>query len=418
MSILQPHPDLPVAFASEYNTIDDQELTALTARIASAYRDSASKFEGHGASMWANFDRIEPTFHPLLMNDEIEALKTRLRYPHTTELLSFEEIEATKYAVNKARNKKSQQAYGKSVHATLIKLAQAVGAIRVPSPEAWTYANFTFDLKLESLIAALDEKFGFRIDFPNPYANEFGLRTSRGVISIRALNAIYQAWRIASFGEVGAIRVLEIGAGLGRTAYYSRRFGVRDYTIVDIPLSNVAQSDFLGKLLGPSEIVLANEREDILKKGKTRILSPDWFFSSTEQFDVALNVDSITEIDCGQATDYFREIVKRSNVFISINHEHNPFRASDLPALAGVSAPAFRHPYWMRDGFVEEIFHFTRNALPGPNANAELERSAKTILNQQVQLVRQADILNSRRALVRLLIELTLQKSRVLRSRP
>ncbi len=55
------------------------------------------------------------------------------------------------------------------------------------------------------------------------------------------------------------VRVLEIGAGLGRTAYYAWRAGIRHYTIVDVPLTAVAQADFLGRTLGPEALTLAGE---------------------------------------------------------------------------------------------------------------------------------------------------------------
>jgi hypothetical protein len=125
-----------------------------------------------------------------------------------------------------------------SAFTPLTYLASAAAAMRIPYPETSEPRPVP---DVEELLAALDERFGFTIDFPNPYPFEAGLRTSRGVATHRALHAIYQAWRLWELGgRRSEARIMEIGAGLGRTAYYARKFGMRDYTIVDIPLSNVA----------------------------------------------------------------------------------------------------------------------------------------------------------------------------------
>jgi hypothetical protein len=36
-------------------------------------------------------------------------------------------------------------------------------------------------------------------------------------------------------------RCLEIGAGVGRTAYYAHWLGMQDYTIVDLPTALIGQ---------------------------------------------------------------------------------------------------------------------------------------------------------------------------------
>ena len=77
-----------------------------------------------------------------------------------------------------------------------------------------------------------------------------------------------------------------------------------DYTIVDLPLTNVAQANFLGRVLDPSLLVLSDESHGAPQNDRIRIFGPSWFDSSVEVFDVALNADSITEMDCRHATAY------------------------------------------------------------------------------------------------------------------
>ncbi len=140
------------------------------------------------------------------------------------------------------------------------------------APEATPDLNVR-NTTIETLLSALDDKFGFRVDFPNPYPFEFGIATSRGIVGHRTLHALYQAWRLHQISNAGAqTRVLEIGAGLRKVAYYARKFGISDYTIIDTPLTNAAQPRVLGrqpfaKPLWPI-VFCQDDRHPIVKPGR------------------------------------------------------------------------------------------------------------------------------------------------------
>ena len=68
---------------------------------------------------------------------------------------------------------------------------------------------------------------------------------------------------------------------------------------------------------------------------------------------MALNADSLTELDPEVAARYADFMVNKASIVLSINHEINPFRAGDLLKAAG--GVVDRSPYWMREGYVEEI---------------------------------------------------------------
>jgi len=129
-------------------------------------------------------------------------------------------------------------------------LAEAVGVVRTRNPEVLcthpVYEQDPVTEEVEDLVSRIETSIGALIDFPNPYPNEHGILTSRGVVSHRAYHGIYQASLLKTLARYFGDRILEIGAGLGRTAYYAIRFGLRNYTIVDLPLANVAQASFLG----------------------------------------------------------------------------------------------------------------------------------------------------------------------------
>jgi hypothetical protein len=197
----------------------------------------------------------------------------------------------------------------------------------------------------------IDEGVGHQVVFPNPFPGEIGLFSSRGIISERAIQAIYQAWRVYHLvkGNIDA-RIVEVGAGLGRTAFYAAQFGLHNYTIVDLPLTSVAQGYFLGRTLGPDAICLFKEEGSGIA-----ILPPLAFLNSDDRYDLVLNADSLTEFDPETASAYCEAFRDRANIFLSINHEVNPFTVHKL--YAAIARPAVsRTPYWMRAGYVEEIF--------------------------------------------------------------
>jgi SAM-dependent methyltransferase len=375
---------------------------ALVSRIRRAYRHAVSTFQGYGNSQWASNHARSFQLHQMLLNGTADDVAFELDNPATNDLLyGFDEATRAIYVAHQAGDQAARDAWGAGVHKRLIRLAEAVGAIPVWLQSANRPDDR--DLNLETLLAKLDETLGFTVDFPNPYPNELGLESSRGLINHRAVFAIYQAWRLVTWARTdGGARVLEIGAGSGRTAYYAFKLGLRDYTIVDLPLTNVAQANFLGRVLDPSLIVLSGEDRNS-QADRIRIFGPSWFERSAEVFDVAINADSITEMDCVHATAYFEKLAGCADVFVSINHEANPFSTKELPAFAGVLQRPLRYPYWLDDSYVEETFLFHNRAPMGADAEAEIKRLGRIVLD----LRQRTASMDSMRALARRLIELT-----------
>jgi hypothetical protein len=234
----------------------------------------------------------------------------------------------------------------------LLRLAEAIRVRRLENPEAPGPGK---PADPEAILRDLDSALGFTVKFPNPFPEEIGLATSRGVVSYRAVQALFQAWRIAELvHRRPAARVLEIGAGLGRTGYFAHLFGLRDYTIIDIPMTNVAQGYFLGRTLGEEAVSLYLEDRPGL-----RILPPTAFLEANDRYDLVVNVDSLTEMAPDTARAYCKAIKARAGTFLSINHEHNPFTVSDICAELGMVADS-RTPYWLRRGYVDEVFRMPR----------------------------------------------------------
>ena len=288
---------------------DDTEIVA---RIIATYRASIATRPGPKGSFWeSTFAGMKQDVHDALVTDDFKTAQMLLRDPGKTDL--FYGFDALARSLPDAVS--NPGGISATIYTLLLLLLEALGARRLWNPEA---SKATAPLPdVEMLLGSLDLVLGFRIEFPNPFADEVGLATSRGVASYRAIEAIHQAWRIISLvkGNVEA-RVAEIGAGMGRTALYANQLGLRDYTIVDLPMSAVAQANFLGRALGANEVCLFGED----RRG-IRILPPAAFLDASDHYDLVVNVDSLTEMAHDTALAYCQAINARSGMFLSINHE-------------------------------------------------------------------------------------------------
>ena len=322
--------------------IDDE---AIVRRVIVAY-DAAIHSELHADGSWwfmqiADIRRAE---HEVLAGRDSAVVTRMLRDPQSNNLFyGFDNL--AKALAQPAESWPAVQ--GALCYDGLLTLAEAVGAARLENPEAPIRTDIP---DVESLLSALDDSFGFRVEFPNPFPGEVGLATSRGVASYRCFQAIYQAWRIARLAPRG--KVVEIGGGLGRTAYYATMFGVRDYTIVDLPLTGAAQAYFLLRTGRDARLFGEGAGAGV------RIVPPCAFYGGNERYDLVVNVDSFTEMAPHTARRYVDDAVRQCRRVLSINHEHNAHRMFDLFATHPRLLNVTRAPYWLRRGYVEELATF------------------------------------------------------------
>jgi hypothetical protein len=175
--------------------------------------------------------------------------------------------------------------------------------------------------------------------------------------SERAKLAVYQVRRLQELAGPRCT-VIEIGPGMGRAAFYGHHAGL-DYTTVDLPLGVVAQACFLGVTLGPEALWFEGE-DPSNRSGRIKILAglPE------SDFEIALNVDSLTEIPVTVALDYMRSLAPHAGLFLSINHENNFFTAGEAAVYSGNWRRKSRRacPVW--SGYVEEVFSPCGSILP------------------------------------------------------
>ena len=327
-------------------------VPGLAKRLCASYRHQIDAFEGFGSSFWNQFLSKNQLIHDSLLNEDISVIDQLIVDPCSTNLFYGFDSSVGEIVGHARANPAIIQPTIVAICDRLMRLAEAIGAKRMLYPEALESPQAP---DIDALIRTIELKLGLLLSFPNPFPQEFGVITFRGLASYRAIQAIYQAYRIDTLSDQYDGGIVEIGAGLGRTAYYAFKMGLNDYTIVDIPLTTVAQAIFLTKTLGPDAVTLPGERH---QKKTIRIESPSWFLKSAEKHGVVANVNSLVEMDDRHAKAYVNSILERASVFLSINHEYNPILVRDL--ICDRCSRYQRFPYWMRKGYAEEVFTFAK----------------------------------------------------------
>ena len=213
-------------------------------------------------------------------------------------------------------------------------------------------------IDIDSILRDIEAALRITLTFPAPYAKMMGLVDRRGIIRERALWGLYLAWRA---NQNRAKTILELGGGLGYAAFYSSIFGTASYTIVDLPLTLVASGHFLALTKGEENInlygTLGNE-QDISSTSQKFNLLPPHAFPVGSKFDIVVNMDSFPEFGKDIAQEYVNKIKTVTQKFLSINHEGESYTVRELfindPDLINYS----RFPFWLRKGYVEEMFEF------------------------------------------------------------
>jgi hypothetical protein len=248
--------------------------------------------------------------------------------------------------------------YKRGTEQAIERLGIALGISRLPNPEGgenYRPGGHPVPPEIETLLTAFGDHAGADVCFPNPFDGEIGLETRRGTATVRAIGAIYQAIRIKRMCQQTEVSsVIEIGAGMGRTAYYAMCFGITDYIVVDLPLSLIGQAVFLALTLGEDKICFASETK---RDGVVSLLTPRQFHEGGTKCAVAINVDSMPEMDREHAATYLERLIRDQALFLSINHEANRHAVFEI---APASARVYRAPYLLRPGYMEEMYDFRR----------------------------------------------------------
>ena len=359
----------------------------LVRRIRTAYRTAIAGYSERQSDLWSYIATRTSDIHEALISEDEDRLANLLSDPGSNNLFyGFDNlnIDTTQALI---RSGDGAPAWAAELAAMIAKLAESVAAKRIWQPEFGTtypYYEQSQSRDMESLLRAIERGIGYGLTFPTPFPNEYGVATSRGIVSHRAVHAIYYASRLSMLRPRGrGCSILEIGAGMGRTALYAHEWGLGQYTIVDLPMSNVAQAAFLGAVLGEDAICLTGEN-----RSGIRILTPEWLFATDDRFDIILNTDSLTEMPLETATRYAQIAMDRAGKLLSINHEANDVLVHELAPLRGRSL--YRSTFWLRPEYVEELFVAVASGHEG-GGRRSLNRVANARADFEVTLEQLAD---------------------------
>ena len=334
--------------------------TAIVERLLASYQLAGERSFYGEDSMWREFfEEHHAEEHAAFSSGDVERSRQILSNPRSTKLFwGFDELVDSYYesfaASEAVRNHAAQvcQDY-------FLRLAEAIGAYPIDNPESNVWLRHA-DVSAAQLLTDIERILGIDIVEPDVYPGRFGVNTPRGVVSYRAIQSVYLAYRLHQLLEAEAEsqpRICEIGAGLGRPALYAWRYGLRDYTIVDLPFTGISQGYYLMRCLGADAVQLHGESFPDSDR-RIKLMHPDGFLEGDRAYDLVVNVDSLTELGRELATQYVKKIASSCPRFLSINHEVNEIRVHELVRELGDGPRIVRHPYWMRPGYVEELVTF------------------------------------------------------------
>ena len=231
----------------------------------------------------------------------------------------------------------------------ILSFSEYLGLLKFNNPERLE-VNLPI-LNVDTLINKIEQKIKIKLKFVNPFPGEEGILTKKGILTDRELQAIYQAYKIKMLSKNKNHKILEIGGGLGRTAYYCYRFGLKNYTLVDLKFPLLSQFSYLSKTLTENKVSFKNKNS----KNSIKLFTPNELFRSKKKYDLVFNSDSFTEIDEKNQKKYLDYIKRYCKHFYSINHEANPNSVNDL-SLSKNFKNLSRNIYWLRKGYLEEFF--------------------------------------------------------------
>lgn len=308
--------------------------------------------------VWAHFSTFFSDFESTLKSRDSKAVSESLLKVCTTTLVSgfasyhhFDSI----YRDPRARMFESYLTIDR-----LLALAEGLGS---ESPQCPFQRHRSYhDLDLERLIVGIKQHLTFDISPPKAGGGAFGIRTPDGIISVSDILAIYIADRVHHIlSDLPDKTVCEIGGGTGTLAYYLTKTCATKVLVADLPIVSIIQGYYLMKSAGPQNVHLAGEPS---RPGNVKII-PYWQLDWLPAKSVSLfvNVDSMPEIEAETAKHYIG-LIKKAGVdsFLSINQESGVNGQNVVQNLIGSTGGfrrAYRCPYWLLAGYVEELYRIT-----------------------------------------------------------
>jgi hypothetical protein len=246
-------------------------------RVKRGYCLAIEKVSGLEGPIWPPVELLRRPIHDALISPGNNRLRDIFADPITTDLFYGVDNLALTIDAELAKIPHSNTALSEQASNLIVRLAHALGVVRWVPNDAEQFNPYLKKPYAEpipatdDLLDAIERELGFPILFPTPFRGERGVSTSRGVASYRAIAALYQGFRLTQEARtIEQCSVLEIGPGMGRTAYYAIKAGIEQYVTIDLPMGVVAEACFLGATLGPDALWMLGDDEPFAKRVRCR----------------------------------------------------------------------------------------------------------------------------------------------------
>jgi hypothetical protein len=343
---------------SKWATWSGDYDAALMGRIAEAFRFAMRRSASQTADLWTLLVGRHSEFIGLLRDGRLKEADDYLVDMCSTPLThGFQQGDVTADALRTSEG--SRRHVRTNDVDKLMALAAALRVIPVQNPEQGD-ASPWLRMPPDAILDLIEDKAGVRIAAPAFQGGLWALETRRGLLSARDFMAFYVARRIHDLVADRDARICEIGGGLGNLMFYLRTAGYRRLFLVDLPTIAALQAYFLAKNLGADALALAGEQAT----SAVTLACPADFPQG--RYDLVVNVDSFPEMATAVAEDYLRKIRDSAHLFLSINQEALSARTGregdvqervgDMAQRVGGFRLVSRAPYWMRLGYVEEVY--------------------------------------------------------------
>jgi hypothetical protein len=341
----------------------DHERSRMAARrVVAAYQRTRESKLAPAPGMWDLIEVNNSAFLEALNDGDVGAVRERLAGMLQDDLswgLGCCGREVTAWLREATPGNRAQLTFTD----VLVSLAEAVGALRVTSPEQNPKEHARpLTVDLDETYRMLGRASG--MSFAQPVAaGAIGGRLAGEFVSADTLGHGYTLHRLRQLGMTPESAIVEIGGGYGCLAELAARNGQTNYTIVDLPWVNALQGYYLLMTRPPESVQLFGEDQD----APTRIL-PFWCFDEIpdRSVHVVVNTNSMPEMGAATARNYVKGIrrILRDGVFLSINQEAKApveqigtqLCVAELMDEAGTFRRLSRHRSWLRHGYVEEVY--------------------------------------------------------------
>jgi len=164
------------------------------------------------------------------------------------------------------------------------------------------------------------------VGMPN-YGNQIGAIIKNNFITMGSFYLHMYAENILNYLDKNHNRILELGGGYGHLAYYVLK-KVKNFTYIDfdLPETLTLASYFLSKSFPKKRNFFYGESKfnKTIENDFELIFLPPWEIENLDSnsIDLAINKNSLGEMDPEAAKNYLSHITRTSKYFFSVNHEH------------------------------------------------------------------------------------------------